>query len=456
MKRRDIFGLIPFIAGAGCISNTASAREMQFQKFIEPGEPLGMVYLRKVRERLQWVRETQSGKILEAAYAIARTVEKGGRCWCLWDLGHTNESDIFPNRNGEPEIFIPGYNPKQVKDGDLVLLSLGTAEYLPDIAKKDLFVIGTTCPWSGDVPDLENVTPEIRKVRNRDYSDIWIETNTDSLGAVVNIPGSPGPFGPESGPLNGTIFWMMVADACRVLSRDRKPVKVKGDEPKLTGNAPMASVYEPLMDEYFDTVMRQLEMIAMEMGDIRKMAEMTVDTLLGGGNVYFYSRYSPSLSNEATGRRGGFLFARGLADGNIQGTSKDCVIMGTSKPDDEADLTNLGKIKGLGMKVFSIGPITRDFKIPEGRIVARETAVHVGRITDTYGLFSLPGFEQKVCPTSGIINTAILWTMSSEIVQQIIKRTGGNVPSIYLNGVLKWGNSFFNPILKAMNDSRGY
>ena len=459
MKRRDLFRLIPFtIPAFSVVSNPGAAQEMKPRREYSPGEPFGMVYNRRIREMLAWVRETQSDKMLEAAYAVARTVEKGKKCWCNWDLGHTNSSDIFPNRIGQPDILTPGYDPKQVKDGDLVFTSFpGPVENIEDMSKKDLFIIGATCPWSGDVKDAgENIIPEIQKVQNRKYADIWIETNTDSLGAQVKVPGSPAPLGPESGPLYGSIFWMMIADACRILSRDGKPAAVKGDEPKLSDKTPRAGLNEPLMGDYYDTVMRQFEMIGMEMGDIRKMAKMAVDTILSGGNIYFYSRYPESLAYEATGRRGGLTCSRAIFDGHIEGTAKDCVIMGTYQPDDEADLKNLEKIKSMGMKTASIGPVTRDAKIPEGRIIARETEVHVGRVMDTYGLFALPGFDRKICPTSGVMNTAILWTVTGEIVDQIMERTGGNVPGIGMNGALRGSNTIFNPQVRAMTQSRGY
>ena len=129
--------------------------------------------------------------------------------------------------------------------------------------------------------------------------------------------------------------------------------------------------------------------------------------------------------------------------------------MGTYQPEDETDLKNLDIMKKLGMKTASIGPITRDSTIPGGRIVARETMVHIGRMTDTYGLFVLPGFDRKVCPTSGVLVTTLLWTMSTEIALQIIDRTGGNPPAIYFNGALFWDN-WWDEQVRAMYQSRGY
>jgi len=458
MKRRDVFKLVPLVLPSlgGFAARSSALERFSFGSAPLPGEPLPLVYPRRIREILTWVHKTQSDKILEAANAIARTVEKGGRCWCHWDQGHTFKSDTFPGRIGEPEILTSGYDAAQAKDGDLILASFPmTLASLEDIAKKDIFVIGGACPWSGDAKNQEYILPEVRKNCIRPLSDIWIDMDVDSIGAQVAIPGSPAPLGPESGPLGSSVLWMMLADACRILAINGKSVKVKGDEPKLTDKTPRVSLAEPLMDEYCEQVIRELEMVGMELGDIRKMAGTAADTLLAGGNVYFYSRYPESLAYEATGRRGGYAFSRPLFDGKIQGTAKDCVIMGTYQPEDETDLKNLDAMKKLGMKTASIGPVTRDSVIPGGRIVAKETHVHIGRMTDTYGRFALPGFDRKICPTSGVLATTLLWTMSAGIAEQIISRTGGNVPGIYFNGALSW-DEWWDAQIRAMMETRGY
>jgi hypothetical protein len=198
-----------------------------------------------------------------------------------------------------------------------------------------------------------------------------------------------------------------------------------------------------------------MQLVGAELGSIRQIASMAADTLLGGGTVYYYSKYSYSYQTENTGRRGGFAFAKGLSDGNIEGTSNDCVIMGIYQPDDEADLKNLAEFKKRGMRVASIGPITRDFALPSGPSVHKETEVHAGRTFDTYGLHAIPGFDKKVCPTSGIIMFTINWTVSLEIINLIRDRTGGNVPGVHFSGALEWGNEF-NRRVRAMSSDRGY
>ncbi len=223
MKRRETFRLIPLgLAGiCGLAKQTAAIEKHPFPHGMGDGEPLSLSYTRRVTEMLKWVRAHQSENILEGAYAIARTVDEGRNIWSCWDLGHTNGSDLFPGRNGKPEFLTVGYDIDKVRNGDLVLANFPWPPgYIEDLAKRDLFVIGGPCPWGGDLKRHELIREDIAKNKIRPFADLWIETNIDHIGAQVKIPGSAAPLGPESGPLNGTILWMMVADACRINRRE--------------------------------------------------------------------------------------------------------------------------------------------------------------------------------------------------------------------------------------------
>ena len=94
-----------------------------------PGDsniPLAIQYTNNVRDMLLWIRQNMSEKILESAYAIARTVMKGRTCWCYWDQGHAYHSDIFTGRNGEPDFLTAGYDPpKTASMADDTLLNGG-------------------------------------------------------------------------------------------------------------------------------------------------------------------------------------------------------------------------------------------------------------------------------------------------------------------------------------------
>ncbi len=471
MKRRDAVRLIPLsMAGISGLAERLSGQETPIpypgSRRPETGEgqkPLSIRYLEKVREMLSGIRRTQADNILEAAYAIARTVIRGNTCWYSWDMGHSLTADILPGRNGVPEIFTVGYDPAHSRRGDLFLANIFGGPH-DDLAQKDIFVIGSPVPWSQDAQGAELIVYPSAKVRIRPYSKIWIETGLTTHGAVMRIPGMPAPVGPVSGVIGMVTYWMMMADTCRILAREGKSVPVRGDEPKLAPNSPKASLDAPLMDDYFDEVMRQLEMIGMEMGNIRNIASLAADAVLSGGKVWCYSRHRDGLSIEAQTRRGGLGLTRGVDEqngklvtfeGDFTGSPKDLVIMGTLQPDDERDLANLAIFRKAGTKVASIGPVTRDTRPPNGRAVYKETDVHAGRMSDTYGLFAFPGFERRICPTSGVLQNQIFWTTCMEIVEEMIRRTNGNVPGVFYSAAIKGGVEHMNR-MNEMYKEKGY
>jgi len=473
MIRRDALRLIP-LSGAGMAGLTAlaTAQDMCAGKcqgmMNPPGEPLAIRYTKKVREMLRWIRLTQADNLLESSYAIARTVKNGGTCWCSWDMGHNTKFDMFPGRHGNPGIFTMGYNVELSKNGDLFLASIWGGPH-EDLVKKDIFVIGGPTPWGSDAKLADLIVRDSAKVRLRPYSDIWIETNITTIGAIMEVPGSPAPIGPVSGIIGMVTFWMMQADACRILARDGIALQVEGDEPTLPDTAEWVDLNSPLMDDYFDAVMNQIEMIGSEIGGIREIARMAVDSVLSGGKVYCYSKYRNSLSVEGQTRRGGLALTRGLHrfDGSekdigklesygeeFRGSKNDLVIMGLFQPDDPIDLECLDLFRKLKMKVVSMGPMTREITVTGERTVPRETDVHVGRMCDTYGRFAIPGFNRKVCPTSGALLNQIFWATCMEITEEIIRRTG-NVPGIFFSAAIKGGTEHMNRVREIAKE-RGY
>ncbi|MHB9029072.1 MAG: hypothetical protein ACYC9O_09900 [Candidatus Latescibacterota bacterium] len=471
MKRRDAIRMVPLsLAGMAGMARQGFGEEVNWEKrWPGNGEPLAVEYSRKIRERLSWIRANQSENLMEGAYAIARTVESGGQCYqTSWDAGHT-EADSWPGRNGEPEIFSTRFNLEKANTGDLILTS-GQLREAEAVKKKGICIVGTTSPWSGDARYTELLRDEVKALTLRPYADIFIENQATTLGGVVMVPGMPAPVGPVSGITGKTTIWMMLADACRILSRKGVSRPVKGDEPKVTGATVDYKSFtewvkpsEPLMDNYFNEVMRQLEMVFAEYGTIKKIAAMAVDAATRGGIVYGYSRYN-SIAGEASTRRSGISLTRGVYGSQFTdaakrkgfpGTPKDCVIMGITKPDDELDLAMLDLFRSRGMKVASLGPMTRSIAVPKGKTVPKESDLHAGRMCDTYGLFAVPGFEQRICPTSGVVLDHLFWVTMMETVQQFIERTGGDVPGMYFSAALNGGREHMH----RMNElfvTRGY
>ncbi len=465
MNRRDMIASIPLaLAGIASSVRRSLAEGIGDPVTVKPGErPLYDVYAEKATLMLRHLRDTQSLNLLEAANAIARTIIRGNACWNQWDMGHSTSYELAPGRNGLPEIITDGFDPAAARDGDCFLANRRSVYDVLD--KKDIFVIGSPSPWSLDAMGDTEIELDDAKYRLRPYADIWIETGITRLGPVVHVEGMPAPMGPVSGILGLSSFWMMMADTCRILALEKHPVPVRGDEPPIPDGVPRKSLYSPLLDDWYNTFLMQFEMIGAEMGAIREVARMAADSVLSGKRVYGFSRFRHALAYEAQQRRGGMsLSYQGLTEengaviacrGKFEPKRGDTVVMGIFEPDNPADLRILDIFRGYGMNVVSIGPMTRNQVIPEGRNLPKEADVHLGRMCDTYGLFALPGFERRVCPTSGILQCQLWHALHFEIFDEMIRRTNGNIPYIYLNGAVKGGMDHVNRT-NAIYGERGY
>lgn len=461
MNRRDMLKVLPAAALGFTLPTDSRTENSPYNK--DYTSSLAFGYIGKVTDMLVHIRETQMENMMAAAFTAARTITRGGFCWSQWDLGHTMEGDLFAGRDGLPAIFTIGYDTKRSKKGDMILTNIYGGDR-PDIEKKDVVVVGGPAPWGLDVPGAETIEMEsARRNRIRDYADIWIDTGITVEGPVMKIPGMPHKAGPVSGILGEVTIWMLLAETCRLLALDGKSVPVSGDEPKLEGkDIPWIAPHTPIMEDYLTLVLEQFELIGAEYGSVRKIAVMAVDTILKGKNVYTYNAH-PYIAEEANTRRGGLALGRGTyeADGKLiyRGAipnhelrvnfddyphEGDMVIMSHVKPDDKKDLAYLDKFRSCKMKVATIGPMTRsiplvkggertaDPHIVEGRILPHESDVHMGRMCDTWGLYAVPGFERRICPTTGPLVLQMYWTVVMEIIEEVIRKTG-NIPYVFPN-----------------------
>jgi hypothetical protein len=433
MNRREVLGILPGIAVGAALTKPSAAAETA-------GEKLSLRYLSEVRSILEEIRSTELDNLLEASYHIAKTRKNGGVCYTTWDVGHTTIEDMYPDRPGDTDIFTAGYPEEKAKKGDLLLGGI-IAQKIKDPREKGVFLIGSAVPWCGDTPDARLLSEQHRQYKIRPYSDIWVETYSTTWGPIIWLPGAKYPMGAVSGAIGMTTFWMMTADAVRILASEGVAVKVKGDEPKLGEKTHYASLNAPLGEDYLAEVLNQLRQIEGELGTAEKVADIAVDAVLGKHSVYVYSDYWEGLAIESNTRMGGLsiyksVFRAGPESGlvkNFKGTSGDLVIMGICTPDNPNDLAFLDLAKKNGCTVASIGPATRDKAFPAGRCVPSEADYHLGFMCDTYGLFAFPGLERKVCPTSGVVQNQLFYAVSMSIAQKIIERTGNN-PTIYPNG----------------------
>ena len=250
MNRRHVVKLLP-LAAASMLGHLEYAESKATCKVRSKcSKPLCLRYLERVREMFEEIKRTESDNLLEAAYHIARIYKNGGTCYNQWDMGHNIAYDLYPDRQGDPGLFTNGYQENRAKDGDLLLISTFGSP-LKDPHEKGVFVIGGASPWTAETPDWQLLREQNHKLKFRHFCDLWIDKHITTHGAIMWLPGASVPMGQTSGIMGLMTFWMMNADAVRILARDSVRIAVSGDEPELGENAPYVSLNEPLGRDLF-------------------------------------------------------------------------------------------------------------------------------------------------------------------------------------------------------------
>jgi len=462
MTRREMLKAMP--------CSVAAFAAMQKNAGGNSDKPLGLEYLSKIRERFEKIKHSQSEELLEASYRIADTIMNGNSCYMDWVMGHRNDYDIFSGRTANPDIMNFGI-PKRVDKGDLIL----TDCFRPDLEKMHrdgAFLISGPRTWSGNCIGAENLLPDVQKLLLKPFADLWIENYATAYGAILHLPGEIAPIGAVAGAVGMVTYWMMVSDAARILTANNVKFNVDGDGTGMGVGDVAVDLNRPLGDVYYQTMMEQHAAIDDEFDKIDRSARIAAKAALNKGRVYIYSRHVNSLCAEGTVRRGGLglIFGvygppddlklmddplqLGAADLSFRPTDKDIVVMGITSPNDPEDIAALDIFKKAGMPTMAIGPSETNGVVPSGRTVAAEVDIHMGSMSDSNGLFALPGVDKKISPTSGFINNQIFWSLNCQIADVIIEKTG-HAPGIFLSGAFKGGMERLYEVKRLFNE-RGY
>jgi len=65
----------------------------------------------------------------------------------------------------------------------------------------------------------------------------------------------------------------------------------------------------------------------------------------------------------------------------------------------------------------------------------------------------VPGFDKKICPTTGVLYALTLWMLNAQFIAHMIE--ADMTPVLNMGGHLIGGNAF-NKEVRAITDKRGY
>lgn len=177
--------------------------------------------------------------------------------------------------------------------------------------------------------------------------------------------------------------------------------------------------------------------------------ERLAERVAAGGRLLIFDQQG-KYSAEASGRAGGLMAVTAVRDGSEASVHpQDALIIVADEPAAPADLEVARPARERGALVVGICPVRRGAH----RLAAACDVALDNYVTNDDAAVSLPGVAQRVGPTSGALNAAILWALTAAYIEAMERR--GKPPHIW-KSIKRPGAQEFNAAALEATAREGY
>jgi len=385
-------------------------------------------YLEEALKILEAIRKEELPKLVDVAREATERSRAGGKLVSHIIWGHMLVDETRPDRPGQPGVLPQwGWDARdrysELCEGDAALTNEVHRE-VKEARERGTYIAGFSVPYLPNkfAPPGTLVTqedPEILSVE--EVSDVVLYCHVPYENGLVRFPEVPYvPVCPGSAVAQVSFYWMASAEVAYRLSDGE------------LGRSPAG--------EYISVAMERVRRAEENLQVIREAASEMAERVVRGGRFWVYQK-GRALVGEACGRASGLMAPKPLD--RKAWKAGDVVVVGAELPDEPEDLDVVREARDLGAYSVAIGP--------EGETLSSADAAL--RDFGWEGVVEVPGYPRPVCPTSGLINAVLLWMLTAQFVEEMIKR--GEVPAVYMGIHLKGGREH-NEKMKELFERRGY
>ena len=182
---------------------------------------------------------------------------------------------------------------------------------------------------------------------------------------------------------------------------------------------------------------------------VSRAGELLAQRVAAGGRLLIYDLRGP-YSAEASGRAGGLMAIHRIkADQEDTITSQDALIIVADGPADDSDVTVAKATRERGALVVGICPIRED-----GESLSSLCDIALDNyVTDDDAAIEIPGLATPMAPTSGVLNTAIMWALTAAYIDAMERR--GKPPHVWMS-IKRPGAREFNAAAQEATKEAGY
>jgi len=367
------------------------------------------LYLQKCLEILRNIQNQELPKLIYISIRAAELYRNGGKLFARFTWEHFPLYDIRADRIGNPNYFAPvdfeeNLDPvPQLKKGDFFLTN-EVSEEIKLAKKRAVYNVGIAMPFFPNrftKPSVIITQPDWSTIENA--TNIVLYSYVPEEDGLVAFPQYPMvPLCPGSSLSLLLYYWMISAEvAYQIRAEKTYPFISKARD-----------YIETIIFRLYE-LERQLEMIELA---ARKMAE----NILAGSKLYYYDR-TGSFAAEAVNRASGLMMARELIPDAVQ--PNDIVIFGGETANDPADIDLLYQLKERKALIVTIGPVPAGSPKPSVKTIHQPAQFAIDNLSsEPGGIVTVIKNEPPICPAGGVMNIIILWTLTAQLIGELIKK----------------------------------
>jgi len=372
------------------------------------------LYLRGTYDVLHMIRVRELGKIGEACKIGAQRKLAGGRiissiCTPHIMVGGAGTSDVPGNPNIAPEPLNEwdwqGFKGKpELGAGDFLIVA-NPAPYVEEPHNRGCFVLGVGFPMTTNrySPPNFNDHPDYFI---EDMSDIFIYTWGPKEDGLITPTLTPHMKILPTSPMTVVAYWLIMAQLAHNLAYE-----------DTSGTSEAA-------ETYIDILMARLqEFHSRFIGDINGVGEIIAERILDGGKIYPWSGRN-EFWIEASGTAGSLMGFYRLIPDSL--TAKDIVIIAAADSTPVNEIEMARKVREKGAFMIGIFPFEREdgFSTEPFKELCDLSLDNLSG--DIYGVLDIPGYPDKIIPTTTMMNNFAFWPVIGAYVQAMERR--GEVP----------------------------
>ncbi|MFC1651100.1 hypothetical protein ACFL2X_05975, partial [Candidatus Latescibacterota bacterium] len=417
------------ITSMAALNSTASnaAEERKWEGFVTDYEPHTTPFMDQyyngIMDIAKGIRSTQIDNIAAAMEAAYEAKQKGGSIYSNHRFGHTPVYALNKDRPGQPwllPLHESGIMQKKaydsLKSGDFVLTFRNNRDGSElDARARGVYIAGVSNSYFRfkDTPPggLANMHTAVE-----DYSNIVIYSQVPWDNGLVAPPALDFRVCPSTSTAGFLVYWACTASLANLIGTNGK-----------------GSSSEPAR-QYLDLACEQFEMIGTDLPKIDSVTEKMADRVLNDkARILIYGRPQTGsngrIGNEFVDEATGASAAEGIKpyrdfikDPASDLRKEDIVFIGAFSSDNDLEIEVARQARRKGAMSVAFCPFQTEGDSPDHRLFREVDFAFNTYSGERYGVISVPGFKDKICPLSGVTGNTVHWLLTSQWADHMAQR----------------------------------